>query len=240
MKQTTSKKVRTGLLCGALVGVLSIAGIMAYFTDGDTATNTMTVGRISIDLQEPNWEPEEDITPGQDIEKDPQVKNDGENDAYIFLKVSVPYANVTVANENGTKGAKADTELFSYDVNEGWVEVGAAVKNEDEGTMEHLYAYGSADAMTTVAKNETTPALFNYVRFANVIEGEGLEGTTQDIVIDAYGIQTLNVNDGTDINGDNADGKVAPTDVWAVLNNQLPSTTVEVEEAENTDIKQSE
>ena len=97
MKKEISKKVKTGLLCGALVGVMGIGGILAYFTDGDTATNTMTVGQISIDLQEPNWEPKDDITPGQDIRKDPLIKNDGENDAYVFLEVSVPYANITTA-----------------------------------------------------------------------------------------------------------------------------------------------
>lgn len=240
MKKEISKKVKTGLLCGALVGVMGIGGILAYFTDGDTATNTMTVGQISIDLQEPNWEPKDDITPGQDIRKDPLIKNDGENDAYVFLEVSVPYANITTANEDGTKNKKADTELFSYSINSGWIEVGSAVKNEKNHTMTHLYAYGSADAMTPVAADASTPSLFDYVRFVNAIEGEGLENTTQNIVINAYGIQTLNINDNKDaIDGNNGDGVTAPADVWAVLSNQAPSTDVEVEEAENTDIKQN-
>ena len=240
MKKGISKKMKTGLLCGALAGVMTIGGIMAYFTDGDTATNTTTVGKISIDLQEPNWEPEEDITPGQDIRKDPLVKNDGVNDAYMFLEVKVPYANVTIANEDGTKGAKADTELFSYKVNDGWVEVGTAAKDEENHVITHLYAYGTADNMTAVAADASTGTLFDYVRFANVIEGEGLEETTQDIVINAYAIQTLNVNDAkTEIDGNNADGKVKPADVWEVLHNQAPSTAVDVEEEENTDIKQA-
>ena len=75
------KKNRTKIvaLSAALIGVLAIGGALAYFTDGDTATNTFTVGKISLDLQEPNWVPPEDITPNQEIEKDPQVENDGIN-----------------------------------------------------------------------------------------------------------------------------------------------------------------
>ena len=53
----------------AMIGVLAIGGISAYFTDGDTATNTFTVGKVSIDLQEPNWNPPKDITPNQEIKR---------------------------------------------------------------------------------------------------------------------------------------------------------------------------
>ena len=50
-------KTKTMGLMALLIGTMSIGGIMAYFTDGDTATNTFTVGKISIDLQEPEWVP---------------------------------------------------------------------------------------------------------------------------------------------------------------------------------------
>lgn len=112
------KRMKTMIAATAMIGVLAIGGISAYFTDGDTATNTFTVGKVSIDLQEPNWNPPKDITPNQEIKKDPQIKNDGINDAYMFMKVTVPYDNITVVAGDGTKAAaKADTELFSYDVN---------------------------------------------------------------------------------------------------------------------------
>ena len=117
--------MRTLALTAILAGTVSIGGIMAYFTDGDTATNTFTVGKISLDLQEPSWVPPTNITPGQEIAKDPQIKNDGNNEEFVFLKVTVPYANVVTANENGTKNRIADTELFSYDVNEEWTELSA-------------------------------------------------------------------------------------------------------------------
>lgn len=75
------KRMKTMIAATAMIGVLAIGGISAYFTDGDTATNTFTVGKVSIDLQEPNWNPPKDITPNQEIKKDPQIKNDGINDA---------------------------------------------------------------------------------------------------------------------------------------------------------------
>lgn len=39
----------------ALVGVLLIGGISAYFTDTDSTTNNFTVGKIDIELHEDNW-----------------------------------------------------------------------------------------------------------------------------------------------------------------------------------------
>lgn len=233
------KNLQKAVVATALIGTLCIGGIMAYFTDADTQTNTFTVGKVSLDLQEPNWEPPKDITPGQEIKKDPQIKNDGINNEYVFLEVVVPYENVTIANEDGTKAPeKADTELFSYDVKDGWVEVGTAKKDEKTKTVTHLYAYGTKTEMTALQKDAITPSLFDWVRFANVIEDENLEGTVKNIVVNGYGIQTDNINDGkTALDGINNDGKTSPEEVWAVLKNQAPTTNVAAEEDANTDIK---
>ncbi len=93
--------------------------------------------------------------------------------------------------------------------------------------------------MTAVAANQKTGTLFDWVKFVNAREDEGLEGTTKNIKIDAYAIQTQNINDGkTKLDGINSDGKVKPTDVWAVLERQNPTTTVSVKEEANSDIKQ--
>ena len=65
--------------------------------------------------------------------------------------------------------------------------------------------------MHCFGKDETTPTLFDTVRFINAVEGQGMEETTQHIVLNAYGIQS------TDING----GTVSPEEVWSVLSKQL-------------------
>lgn len=205
-KKIAKLSVALGLSCIALIG-----GINAYFTDGDTATNTFTVGKVSLKLEEPSWTPPTDITPNQEIDKDPQITNDGVNDEFVFLEVKVPYANIVTAEENGTRKEAADTELFSYTTNAGWTEIGTPVKAD--GVVTHLYAYGSATECTALAKDGKTPALFDSVKFCNAIEDQGLEGTTKEIVINAYGIQTQNVNG----------GKKAPADVWSVVNTQGPA-----------------
>ena len=233
--------MRTLALTAILAGTVSIGGIMAYFTDGDTATNTFTVGKISLDLQEPSWVPPTNITPGQEIAKDPQIKNDGNNEEFVFLKVTVPYANVVTANEDGTKSRIADTELFSYDVKEGWTEIDSKrVIDSSSKTVTHLYAYTgeTADSMKALAVNSSTPSLFDWVRFANIVEDQNLETTTQNIVIEAYGIQTQNIKDEKgNLDGDNNDGKTLPLDVWKVIENQNPSLQNTVTEDINTDIK---
>ena len=236
-----NKKSKTLIICSALALCLIIGGISAYFTDADTTTNTFVVGKVSIDLQEPDWVPPTNITPSQEFAKDPQVKNDGENDAFVFVEVVVPYANVVTANEDGTRNLKGDTQLFTWDVKTGWTQVGTVAKDVNNKTFTYLYAYTGTDAMTmeAVTKGNTTPTVFDYVRFANVIEDEGLEGVALDVIVNAYAIQTTNINDGNGaLNGDNADGKTAPDAVWSVLKNQNPSTAVDVTEAANTDIKQ--
>ena len=206
--------VKAAVLAFAMIAVMMIGGISAYFTDGDTATNTFTVGKISLDLQEPNWDEDKakDITPNQTIKKDPQILNDGINDEFVFLEVIVPYENVIVANEDGTRKPAADTELYYYTVNNGWAEI-ATIKDAATKTVTHLYVYGTADKCTALKKDVTTPTLFDTVTFVNLVEDQGLEEATLDIVINAYGIQTTNVNGGT----------VDPDMIWDVIENQGPS-----------------
>lgn len=228
-----NKKKTTELIVALVLTValcLGIAGISAYFTDADTATNTFTIGEISLDLQEPSWvgnDNAKDIVPMQTIAKDPQILNDGVNDEFVFMTVAVPYANIVTANDDGTKNAAADTELFNYTVDSAWVEIGTSNKDTAKGVVVHTYAYGTDAAMTRLVKGAKTPALFSSVTFANAIEDEGLEKSSKDIVINAYGIQADNING----------GKTAPTDVWSVISNQAPSTSVGVTENSVTDIK---
>ena len=55
-KNGNKRKFKAALLAFAMIAVMMVGSISAYFTDGDTATNTFTVGKISLDLQEPNWD----------------------------------------------------------------------------------------------------------------------------------------------------------------------------------------
>ncbi|QNM08278.1 TasA family protein [Wansuia hejianensis] len=207
---------KTIMLAAALAGVLIVGGVSAYFTDADTATNTFTVGKISLDLQEPSWNPDQvkDLTPNQVVQKDPQIKNDGINDEFVFLEVTVPYKNVVTVNDAGVKQTAADTELVKYTVNAGWTELGSGEKDTVAETVLHRYVYGTDQACTALAKDQVTPALFDSITVANVVEDQTLEQTTQNIQVEAFGIQANDIG---------ADDKTAPSDVWKVLVNQGPS-----------------
>lgn len=209
------KKMKILAIAVVLITILTIGGISAYFTDGDTVTNTFTVGKISLDLREPDWNPDSagDMTPNQTVKKNPQVVNDGANEEFVFAEVIVPYEKLRTANNDGTMNAAADTELYSYTVNAGWHQM-SRTQNTSAKTVTYLYVYGTADVCTALAVGSTTPAVFNAVKFANVIEDQSLEGKALEIIVNAYGIQTTNING----------GKTAPADVWKVLNNQLPAT----------------
>ena len=146
------------------------------------------------------------------MQKDPHILNDGINDEFVFLEVIVPYENVVVANEDGSKKTAADTELYSYTVNSGWVEIGTS-KDTANKTVTHLYAYGTSDKCAVLKAGERTNSLFDMVTFANIIEDQNLEEATLNIVINAYGIQT------TDVNG----GSNNPDVLWTVIQKQSPS-----------------
>ena len=90
----------TGVLCLASVG-----GVSAYLTDYDKVSNQFTVGKVDVELTEDNWKPDDHkkIEPGKVISKDPRIKNTGINDAYAYLEVSIPTANVIAAADIGSR-----------------------------------------------------------------------------------------------------------------------------------------
>ena len=59
--------------------------INAYFTDGDTAVNNVSVGGNRIELVEV-FEPPAKLEPGVSFTKDVKVRNVGPNDCYVRIK----------------------------------------------------------------------------------------------------------------------------------------------------------
>ena len=188
MKKSRIKNIA---LVTALVGVLAVGSIFAFFTDKDTATNEFTVGNVSIDLTEPNWNPDngKDLVPNQTVKKDPTITNDGVNDEYVFAKVTVPNAAVTAATKDGEVLPEANEDLFYYEVNSGWTLINTA---EEEGQTVYTYVWGTADKPTALKKNAKTSAIFDSVTFINLVETgmDKYKGASTQINIKAYGIQT--------------------------------------------------
>ena len=179
MKKNTVKIMTlAGILCLASVG-----GVSAYLTDYEKISNEFTVGKVDIELKEPEWKPEENrmIEPSKVIYKDPQITNTGTNDAFVYMEVSIPMANVEAAAENGERLGKKVQELFYFEAKDSWMQL--SVQNT-ESRRTYTYAY------TKILKpQETSEALFDTVKFLNLIEGQ-LDGQTFEIPVRAYAIQT--------------------------------------------------
>ena len=202
------------------VMLFAIGGVSAYFTATDEAENRWTVGDVTIELLEEEYDkvPEEErhnITPDKVFTKDPIVRNVGTNDAFVFLEVSVPKANVRTASADGTAQPAAVQELFSYGISEGWTKVTEETSASDKNT--YVYAYADSEtACSPLKAGGSTPPLFKNqkVTFINILEGQGLEGKTLEIPVHSYGIQT------TDLGESDA---ISPSEVWDILKRQVDS-----------------
>ena len=183
------KNMMKWLLAAAVIVSLCIGGTIAYLTDYDVAANEFTIGKVDIELQEPNWKPENytRILPTQEITKDPVVKNTGKNDAYVYLEVSVPVQKLVTADASGFRKPAADTELFSYTASNDWFLMQNYLK---DGKQVRIYAYSKI-----LKPGETSTALFTKMTFANVIEGQ-IDGKTFNVPVRAYAIQTTNTGGG--------------------------------------------
>ena len=179
MKKNTVKIMTlAGILCLASVG-----GVSAYLTDYEKVSNEFTVGKVDIELKEPEWKPEENkkIEPSKVIHKDPQITNTGTNDAFVYMEVSIPMANVEAAAENGERLGKKVQELFYFEAKDNWMQL--SVQNT-ESRRTYTYAYKKI-----LKPQDTSESLFDTVKFLNLIEGQ-LDGQTFEIPVRAYAIQT--------------------------------------------------
>lgn len=192
-----------------LLIALGVAGASAYFVDTDVANNTFEIGNVAIDLEEPSWIEPFDIAPNQTFKKDPIVINSGENGAYVYMMVDVPY--IKDGQDDSVK------ELFSYQTNPKWAKVDTIV-NENSNSMTHVYAYVqdvNSEKLEILLKGEQTNALFDEITFANITSGHNLEGVTLDVVVTAYAIQSNSVNDNV-------------LDTWSVIQNKTNLTQIRV------------
>ena len=195
----TSKKaiIIIAIIAVLIVVALLVKGITAYLTATDSKINTFTVGSVSISLLEPQWDNladannngikdlAENITAKQTVTKDPQVKNTGRNEAYVYLKVKVPKAKISQYDST-------TSELFTYSVNEGWTALADTTVDEQD-YIERVYYYSANNAK--LAPNATTPALFNSVTFANIKSlPQELQLDEELVEITAYAIQTNNID----------------------------------------------
>ena len=178
------KKTLTVILALVLVVVMSVAGTVAYLTSTKTVTNTFTVGKVEITLDETDvneygakvsdtrvTENTYKLIPGQPYTKDPIVHFQPDSEAsWLFVKV-----------ENGISGIEAgDNSIAAQIVANGWTELTG---------KEGVY-YKKVDANTTSeAVDYAVFGSFTLKGDANVADYNG-----KTIVVTAYAIQAAGFN----------------------------------------------
>lgn len=227
------KRVVTTVAACALVSALALGGTFAYLTDSETTTNEFTVGKVQIDLTEPN-KPDKDTprVPNEEMAKDPTVKNTGDNDAVMFVAFDIPMKNLVITDSTGAKQPAADVELFdfraqtgTYDsVNDGW-ELVSQTTATDKSKVTYVYGYKNV-----VSKDEDVPSVFDFVRMANIVEGQ-IDQTNLTLPVRAYAIQSgfLQDADNTTENHDITVGDNMTTEtltkIYTIFKTQNPEAT---------------
>lgn len=132
----TKNKALLLALCAVLLVCSTVFGTLAYLTDTDKATNTFTVGKVGISLDEAKVNKDGTVVadaarvqentyhllPGHTYTKDPTVHVDADSeDCWLFVKIEDGLAAIqdatTVADQMAAKGWTAIAEgsnIFAY------------------------------------------------------------------------------------------------------------------------------
>ena len=138
MKKNNKRTKKGAIIALCMAGAIAISGAFAFLSDSESAINRFSFTdedgeqTVDVEIQEPSWNEEDgqDILPLDTVNKDPQVVNKGENDVYAFVTVLVPTAkSIKLNRDDGTLYTAENVELFSYKVNDGWVEVDKTAKD---------------------------------------------------------------------------------------------------------------
>lgn len=183
------KKTLTVLLALVLVIAMSVAGTMAYLTSTDSVTNTFSVGKVAITLDEADVDdstPDKDrdqansytLIPGHVYTKDPTVHVDpASEDSWVFVKVENGIANYEAkASDTDPKYTPITAQIAAND----WTALGEAYP----GVYYKSYTKGQNDKDLEVFAN------FKISGTANTVAGwSSIAAVTNDIKVTAYAIQ---------------------------------------------------
>ncbi|OUQ23022.1 hypothetical protein B5E80_11185 [Flavonifractor sp. An135] len=113
------KKILAAGLAVCMAAIMVTGMTLAYFTDSAEKENTFTVGKVDIELTEPNWDADlnnKDLIPGKTIPKDPTitVASDSET-AYTFMKVQLSEDFMDLLNAYATAEGITDPAALIED-----------------------------------------------------------------------------------------------------------------------------
>ena len=118
-------------LCVILAVFLTVNLTMSYLTDYEVKRNIVTIGKVSVELDEGDYEDSTTVPAGGTLPKAPSLKNTGNKDEFVFLRISVPKKEVTLLYEenttvDGTEYKRGTPTVNNYD------QSGNIIKKKDE------------------------------------------------------------------------------------------------------------
>lgn len=179
MKKSTKALLLT--LCAVALVIGSLVGTLAYLTDSEAVTNTFTVGKVGIILDETDTDGSKTnvttesrdrgnkyhLIPGQTYTKDPLITvNSDSDECWLFVKVENDIADIE----------SSDNTIAAQMTANGWTEIDAT---------NHIYAHKD------VAKAKDTVKVFESFK----IDGDSVDGAKLDaykeanITVTAYAVQ---------------------------------------------------
>ena len=186
--------------CALLLVAASVFGTMAYLTSTDTVTNTFTVGKVNIKLDEAKANTDGSLVegadrvkansykllPGHTYNKDPMVTvlKDSEP-SYVKMTVTFSKANELDAIF-APNGANLTSIFNGYDP-ANWIAKG---NTKDAAAETRTYEFWYKDAVSAPTADVALDALFDSITVPGEITKEQLatiEGMT--ITVNAYAIQ---------------------------------------------------
>jgi len=206
------QKLFSAVLICILALTAAIACSIAFLRSNDEVTNTFSTGTLDILLTETEYPGNFDkkvtaILPYDEVPKNPQVTNLGDNDAFVFLRITVPVADIVTASPKGIKSEQKPQEIFFLKTNQTekttfdnsfnqdhWIRLENmenGIETTPQGDTVYLsdtrtYVFGYNSAIST---GQTTDAIFDKVQMKNVITDVLGDSEIQTIKVDALGIQ---------------------------------------------------
>ncbi len=196
----TRSKALLLTLCAVLLVAATIFGTMAYLTSTDTVTNTFTVGKVNIKLDEAKANSDGTLVegaervkansykllPGHTYNKDPMVTVlSGSESSYVKMTVTFSKANELDAIF-APDGANLTSIFSGYDA-ANWIAKG---NTKDATANTRTYEFWYKEAVAAPTADVALDALFDSITVPGTITGAQLAtigGMT--ITVNAYAIQ---------------------------------------------------
>lgn len=196
----TRSKALLLALCAVLLVAATIFGTMAYLTSTDTVTNTFTVGKVNIKLDEAKANSDGTLVegaervkansykllPGHTYNKDPMVTVlSGSESSYVKMTVTFSKANELDAIF-APDGANLTSIFSGYDA-ANWIAKG---NTKDATANTRTYEFWYKEAVAAPTADVALDALFDSITVPGTITGAQLAtigGMT--ITVNAYAIQ---------------------------------------------------